>query len=64
MGSPQRHFPPNKLKKLSKQRMSALQSEIKQQIKKDPMMRALVSAHQEMSKRLREKVGKKFPELR
>ena len=64
MGSPQRHFPPKKLKKLSKLRMRALQSELKREIKKDPMMRAVVSAHKEMSKRLQEKIGKKFPELR
>jgi hypothetical protein len=64
MASPQKHFPASKLKKLSKKRMSALQSELKREIKKDPMMRAVVSAHKEMTKRLREKVGKNFPELR
>lgn len=64
MGSPQKHFPPSKLKGLSKQRMRALQAELKQQIKKDPMMRAVISAHREMTKRLKETIGKKFPELR
>lgn len=64
MGSPQRHFPPSKLKKLSKQRMSALKAELKQHIKGDPMMLALIAAHKKMSKSLKEKVVKKFPEVR
>ena len=64
MGSPQRHFPPSKLKKLSKPQMRALQAELNQNIKNDPMMRALITAHKQMSKHLREKLGQKFPELR
>jgi len=64
MGSPQKHFPPSKLKGLSKKRLSALRNELKRQIQKDPMLRAMASAHREMSKQLTEKVRKKFPELR
>jgi len=64
MGSPQKHFPPSKLKKLSKKRISALRAEIRRHISKDPMMRAVISAHKEMTKRLKEKVAKKFPEVR
>jgi hypothetical protein len=58
------HYPPSKLKRLSKKRMSALQAELKRLIKKDPMMRAVVAANREMSKLLKEKVSKKFPEVR
>jgi hypothetical protein len=61
---PQWHYPLSKLKKLSKKRMSALQAELKQLIKKDPMMRAVVAANKEMSKLLKKKVSKKFPEVR
>ena len=64
MGSPQKHFPISKLKKLSKKRMMDLRSELKRQINKDPIMRKLVSAHREMSKRIGKEVRKKFPELR
>jgi len=64
MGSPEKHFHPKKLKKLSKERMSALGAELRRHISKDPMMRAVVSAHKEMTKRLMQKVAKKFPEVR
>jgi hypothetical protein len=64
MGSPEKHFPPEKLKGLSKKRKSALQNEIRRQIKKDPMLRAVVAAHREMTKRITAKVVKKFPEVR
>jgi hypothetical protein len=59
-----KHFPANKLKRLSKKRMSALQAEIKQLIKKDPMMRAVVASNKAMTKLIKEKVSKKYPELR
>jgi hypothetical protein len=58
------HYPLSKLKKLSKKRMSALQAELRQLIKKDPMMRAVVAANKQMSKLLKKKVSKKFPEVR
>jgi len=63
MGSPQKHFPPSKLKKLSKKRISALRAELRRHIKEDPMMRAVVSAHKQMTKHLTQKVAKKFPEV-
>jgi hypothetical protein len=44
--------------------MSALRKELQRHIKEDPMMRALISSHKEMTKRLKEKVVKKFPGLR
>jgi hypothetical protein len=58
------HFPLSKLKRLSKKRMSALQAELKQLIKKDPMMRAVVAANRQMSKVIKAKVSKKFREVR
>jgi hypothetical protein len=64
MGSPQKHFPLSKLKKLSKKRIGDLRDELKRQINKDPIMRKLIPAHKEMSKRLVKEVRKKFPELR
>ncbi len=64
MGSPYKHFSPAKLKKLSKEQMSALRKELQRHIKEDPMMRALISSHKAMTKRLKEKVVKKFPGLR
>lgn len=64
MGSPYKHFSPAKLKKLSKRQMSALRKELQLHIKEDPMMRALISSNRKMSKLLKEKVVKKFPDLR
>jgi hypothetical protein len=64
MGSPYKHFSPTKLKKLSKEQMSALRKELQLHIKEDPMMRALISSHRKMTKLLKEKVRKKFPTLR
>jgi hypothetical protein len=59
-----KHYPLSKLKRLSKKRMRALQAELRQLIKKDPMMRAVVAANRQMSKVLKEKVSKKFREVR
>jgi hypothetical protein len=64
MASPLKHFPLSKLKRLSKKRMSALQAELRQLIKKDPMMSAVVAANRKMTKLLKGKVSKKFPEVR
>jgi hypothetical protein len=58
------HYPLSKLKGLSKKRMSALQAELRQHIKNDPVMRAVVAANRQMSKVLKKKVSKKFPEVR
>jgi hypothetical protein len=63
MSSPVKHFPPGKLKKLSKTRMKALRAELKRAIKKDPMMRGVVTASRQMSKILKKTVGKRFREL-
>jgi hypothetical protein len=57
------HYPLSKLKGLSKQRTSALQAELRKLIKQDPMMRAVVAANRRMSKILKKKVSKKFPEV-
>ena len=64
MASPMKHFSPSKLKRLSKEKKSALQAELAQLIKKDPMMRAVVAANRQMSKILKKKVSKKFREVR
>lgn len=64
MSAPTRHFPAGKLKKLSKTRMNALRNHIKQIIKEDPMMRALVASNKQMTKVVKKKLSKKFPELR
>jgi hypothetical protein len=64
VSDPTMHFPLNKLKRLSKKRMSALRAELRQHIKKDPIMRAVIAANRRLSKHLKEKVSKKFPEVR
>ena len=64
MSSPVKHFPPSKLKKLSKKRMNALRAHLSQTIKKDPMMRGVVAASKQLTKQVKKTVTKKFPELR
>jgi hypothetical protein len=64
MSAPMKHFPAGKLKKLSKKRLNALHTQIKQLIKADPMMRAIVASNKEMTKVVKKKLSKKFRELR
>ena len=56
MGSPEKIYPPTRLKRLSAAQKKALHRRIKQQLKKDPLAGAIVSSHRKLSVLLRKKL--------
>ena len=58
MGSPERLYPPGSLKRLAKNQKDRLKQRIKQEIRKDPAIAAVISAHRKVSALIRKRLGK------
>jgi hypothetical protein len=56
MGKLHHLFTPAELKKLDKTKQKELQAKLTGQIKKDPMLKAIIKAHENMRKHLKEKL--------
>ena len=58
MGSPEKLYPPGHVKRLKKDQKDKLKQRIKAEIKKDPAIAAIVSAHRKASALIRKRLGK------
>jgi hypothetical protein len=58
MGSPEKLYPHSRLRRLSSAQKKRLHARIKQELKKNPMARQIISAHKAMTKELIKKLPK------
>jgi hypothetical protein len=58
MGSPEKLYPPGKVRRLTKSQKDRLKRRIEQVIRKDPAIAAVISAHRKVSALIRKRVGK------
>lgn len=58
MGSPEKIYPHSRLNRLSSAEKKKLRARIKEEIKKHPMAREVISAHRAMTRALKKKLPK------
>jgi hypothetical protein len=58
MGSPEKLYPHNRLKRLTSAQKKSLHKKIRQAVKKHGTARQIISAHKAMTKELRKKLPK------
>jgi hypothetical protein len=63
MGSPEKLFTAESLKQIPKAEKKKLADEIKQHLKEEPNMKAIITGRAHVSARLRKNLKKKFPEI-
>ena len=58
MGRPETLYPPGSIKRLTKNQKDTLKRRIKEEIRKDPAIAAVILAHRKVSALIRKRVGK------